>query len=185
MQIRPYEQKYKDNVRFVCLYCDGPEDISDSTQHFLLTTYCDYYIERESGNCFVAVNDEDEAIGYIICTENYDRFDKIFREEFLTRIPEEEKTLRYYAENSDLLQRKYKDCYPAHLHIDILPEYQRMGIGNSLIHTLTEHLKSKGIKGVMLSVSSDNLKGIAFYEKCGFTLLEKCADMTAFGMLLG
>ena len=47
MEIKRYEEKYKEDVRFVCLNCDGPSDMSESTEHFILTTYCDYYIEKE------------------------------------------------------------------------------------------------------------------------------------------
>lgn len=184
MTIRPYNDKDRDNVRYTCLYCDGPEKMSESTQHFILSTYCDYYIEREKENCFVAVNEENKAVGYIICAESYDRFDECFFKEYLTRIPEENQSQRYYAENSAVMQKKYKNDYPAHFHIDILPEYQRMGIGHWLIDTLKEHLKSKGIKGVMLSVSTDNLKGVAFYNKYGFELLEQKPDITAFGLTL-
>ncbi len=184
MNIRPYENKDRDAVRYVCLFSDGPEEMSENTQNFLLTTYCDYFIEKESENCFVATDQNDKAIGYIICTEDYDRFSKCFTNEYIPRIPEEEKTLHFYAETSAVLQGKHKKAYPAHFHIDILPEYQRMGIGSKLTDTLISHLKAKGIRGVMLTVSSENKKGIAFYEKYGFSLIEKDPVSHAFGLSL-
>ena len=46
------------------------------------------------------------------------------------------------------------------------------------------HLKKKGIKGVVLGVSSQNEKGINFYKKYGFRLLEETPDSLAFGIKL-
>lgn len=184
MNIRPYQEKDRDDVRYVCINCDGPSDMSENAQNFILSTYCDYFIERESDNCFVAVDSYDKAIGYIICTEDYDRFIDCLKNEYIPRIPEEEKQLRFYAETSAVLQEKYKNDYPAHFHIDIMPEYQRMGIGHKLIDTLLIHLKKKKIKGVMLTVSNENEKGIAFYKKYGFSLLEKNPSAEAYGITL-
>ena len=66
------------------------------------------------------------------------------------------------------LPRFFYKKYPAHLHIDILPEYQRMGLGSQLMDTLTAHLRQKGVCGVMLGVGSKNEKGKSFYKKYGF-----------------
>lgn len=182
MKIRPYEKKDFDDVRYVCLNCDGPSDMSQSTEHFILTTYCDYYIEREPGNCFVAVDESDKAIGYIICTESFDSFSDAFEKEYLTRIPPENERELYYASTSAELQKKHKEEYPAHLHIDILPEYHRMGLGHKLTDALLEHLRKKGIKGIMLSVSPDNIQGNAFYKKYGFNLIESTPQGNAYGI---
>ena len=76
MAIRPYEAKDKENVQFICLNSDGPDEFSEIGRHFLLTTYCDYYTEQEPENCFVATDENDNAVGYILCAENFDKFKK-------------------------------------------------------------------------------------------------------------
>ena len=157
MTIRPYEPKDKENVRDVCLYCDGYEDFREDTKIFLLSTYCDYYTEKEPYNCFVAANDKDEAVGYIICAENFDSFFKCFNEEYFTKINEANKNERYYASMAYVHHKKHKDSFPAHLHIDILQEYQRMGLGHKLMDTLITHLKEKGVKGLMLNLTAKDL----------------------------
>ncbi|MGV9199133.1 MAG: hypothetical protein ACOC4M_09855 [Promethearchaeia archaeon] len=43
--------------------------------------------------------------------------------------------------------------YTAHLHIDILEQYQRKGIGSCLIKRFEHHLISREIKGVCLGTS--------------------------------
>ncbi len=184
MTIRPYDNKDKDAVHNICLYCDGPEDFSEEAINFLLSTYCDYYIEMEPHNCFVAVDENDTAVGYIICTEDFDKYISQFKEQYITRIPEEETKYRIFSNNANRLHEKYKDIYPAHLHIDILPEYQRMGIGHLLMDKLLSHLNEKRIRGVMLDVASFNEKGIAFYKKYGFNVIEESPDGIAFGKKL-
>lgn len=184
MIIRPYKETDREAVHNICLYCDGPENYSESTKNFLFSTYCDYYIEKEPFNCFVAADEKDRAVGYIICAENFDKFIKTFKEEYFTRIPEEDTVSRFYASTSTVVQEKFKKDYPAHLHIDILYDYHRMGLGRKLMDALVSHLKEKGIKGIVLGVSAQNEKGINFYKKYGFRLLEETPDSLAFGIKL-
>ena len=63
--------------------------------------------------------------------------------------------------------------YRTHLHIDLLPETQRQGVGTILIDALCEHLKDKGIKNVsVLTISTDSM-GYKFYKKYGFRTIQK------------
>lgn len=55
--------------------------------------------------------------------------------------------------------------YPAHLHIDILPEYQGQKVGTALMSALKEKLVSDNIKGVMLCVGKGNVRAIDFTKK--------------------
>ena len=71
MRIRPYEEKDRENVRHVCIVTAGCADKSEDEKQFILTLYCDYYIEKEPDNCFVIADDEDNAVGYILCAENF------------------------------------------------------------------------------------------------------------------
>ena len=66
--------------------------------------------------------------------------------------------------------------YPAHLHIDILPEYQRKGHGTALIDAFLEVIESKGVKGVHLDMVRDNVTARAFYEKIGFQICPQVLD---------
>lgn len=58
--------------------------------------------------------------------------------------------------------------YPAHLHIDILPEYQRQGLGRKLMEALWAKLKDDGIPGVHLIMWSKNYEAKKFYLRIGF-----------------
>lgn len=62
----------------------------------------------------------------------------------------------------------------AHLHIDILEEYQRQGWGRRLIETAVEYLKGEKVEGegVWLGMDPRNLSVRKFYERLGFTGIE-------------
>ncbi|MBQ4626935.1 MAG: GNAT family N-acetyltransferase [Clostridia bacterium] len=182
MKIRKYEEKDFDGVRFACLNSEGG-GASEEMQKFVLCTFCDYYIEKEPENCFV-LDDNGKAVGYVICAENYDRYKKIFDEEYLPKTKQYGEKKYHWAETSTLLHEKHKQTYPAHLHIDLLPEYQRKGFGGKLIHTLFDHLRSKNIPGVMLTTGKTNETACNFYKKYGFELVEISGDDAAFGMKL-
>lgn len=180
--IKRYEKKDYDGVRFVCLNSEGKE-ITGNLGEFILHTFCDYYIENEPENCFV-LDDNNKTVGYIICAENYDQYKEIFDREYLPLTkPLGEENYKWACE-STVLQNKYKKDYPAHLHIDILPEYQRHGWGGKLLTTLFDHLRVKGIKGAMLTAGTSNVNAGKFYRKYGFEQLEILDTDIAFGMKL-
>ena len=129
-------------------------------------------------------NGNGKAVGYIICAEEYDSYKKIFDDEYLELNKHLHEDLYNWAVHSTDLQNKHKSEYPAHLHIDLAPPYHRKGFGSQLIKTLCEHLKAKGVKGVMLTVGNKNESAIKFYEKCGFSYIEHEGTEIAFGIKL-
>jgi GNAT superfamily N-acetyltransferase len=61
--------------------------------------------------------------------------------------------------------------YPAHLHIGVLAEYRRQGLGTALMQRYTSYLHNNGVPGYHLYASSFHPLGVAFYRKLGLTLL--------------
>ena len=180
MNIRKYQQKDSERVQYICLNSEGPCDHSEDFQEFLLATYCNYYITNEPEHCFVATDEEDKAIGYIISAFDFDTFNKRFIDTF----PLKREDFVFSAKESVVSHNKFKDDYPAHFHIDILPEYQRMGIGHRLVDALINELKNNAVKGVMLTVWSDNETGISFYKKYGFKHIDTTKTTYVFGLTL-
>ena len=169
IEIKPYEEKYKEDVRNVCLDTAGSNAREPKISRSLLATFCDYYIERESGHCFVAVDtQEDKAVGYILCAPYYSRYSRIFRSEYMPRVKGCGFVPVTEAWGSLIVPFFFKKKNPAHMHIDIEPGYHRAGIGTRLMNTLLEHLKNEGVSGVMLIVGEGNTNARAFYKKCGF-----------------
>lgn len=169
--IRPYQAKDKERVRQICLKNADCQYAPDDTKKYILLMYCDYYIEQEPDNCFVAVDANDNAVGYIICAENYEKYAKTFREVYLPQA-DHISLKRFVDARLDLLSHSmFKNAYPAHFHIDIDEDYQRRGIGSLLITALKLQLKKKKLNGMMLVCGADNRQAINFYEKNGFKTL--------------
>lgn len=61
--------------------------------------------------------------------------------------------------------------FPAHLHIDLLPEGQGGGNGRRMLETLFDALRDLGVPGVHLGVGADNTRAIGFYQHLGFRVL--------------
>ena len=184
ISIRKYEEKDSENVKFACLNAEGYNSITDDdTANLVLHTFCEYYIEREPDNCFV-VDDDGRAVGFIISAESFEPYKKALHEEYCEKVKPLGEERYNWSKASTEIHEKFKDEYPAHFHINILPEYQRVGAGGKLINTLFEHYKNKGVKGVMLCCSAANDVGLGFYKKYGFKVLEETKDDVAFGMKL-
>lgn len=76
--------------------------------------------------------------------------------------------LRYaYARGAEPGQ-PFGDAYPAHLHIDLLPEAQGQGLGRRLVETLGGALRDAGVPGLHLVASAENAGAAAFYPRVGF-----------------
>lgn len=179
-QVRPYCSGDHDQVQGICLsLADDPAFQSKRMQQLLLNAFCNYYIEQEPQNCFVGV-DGDRVAGYIVCAENTKKWAKEFPGLY---VPDwDENPMRMFYEGCMASPLKYADCYPAHLHIDLLPRYQRQGLGTRLMDMLIAHLKQRGVPGVMLSVANDNENARQFYRKYGFQIIEITDMETVMGM---
>lgn len=175
MEIRKYQAKDKENCRNVCHKTATAPKYVNSKQLVCLL-YCDYYVDKEPDNCFVVADDDDNAVGYILCAEDQKAYDKGVKPYL-----KEARKIDFVDGVMPILESiAFKGLckkYPAHLHIDILPEGQGLGHGSKLIKALEEHLKAKGIKGVRLGVGGDNTGAHRFYERNGFKLLKNLGNM--------
>ncbi|WP_223692878.1 GNAT family N-acetyltransferase [Leifsonia poae] len=63
------------------------------------------------------------------------------------------------------------ELFPAHLHIDLLPDAQGAGWGRSLLRALLADLRALGVPGVQLGVGERNVGARGFYEHLGFAPL--------------
>jgi GNAT superfamily N-acetyltransferase len=59
-------------------------------------------------------------------------------------------------------------AYPAHLHIDLLPGYQRQGYGRALMATMLTALAAAGAGGVHVAMVTANTDARVFYDRLGF-----------------
>lgn len=195
VSIRKFQKEDLPGIENVCYRTgymgedlDGKDLFNDRRLFSLLFNL--YYARYEPQHYFVAVDPEDDTIaGYICGTIDTIAQEKRFTHKVIPRImlraffytswrhPESFHILRSMAKISvqfdDRELDAIKQTYPAHLHIDILPEYQRMGLGTRLMETFEDHLRAHNIKGLHLGTSNQNHKAVPFYEKRGFQLVHE------------
>jgi ribosomal protein S18 acetylase RimI-like enzyme len=164
----------------------GKNFIDDKDLFFLI--FIGYYSRYEPDHFFVATDTHSNAVvGFICGTPDTAAQGRRFRSKIVPRLvfraitytswryPRTLKTLfqmsamRYYFDAT--IVKKMQTEFPAHLHINILPEYQRLGLGTRLIHTFEEHLVNLGVSGVHLETSNHNKKAVRFYKKLGFNIV--------------
>ena len=140
--------------------------------------------------CFVLDDGNGRAVGYCIGTADTASFAERWREEFAPGV-DSKHVPKPDVKTGDVLMEKEEskgfgrafhraECsalqawpeelerYPAHMHIDILPEFQRKGWGSMLINALFDALRSQGAIGIHLGMARSNTGGRSFYEKIGF-----------------
>lgn len=170
INIRKYEAKDKENVVKILFETSSLPIETQEQREFLRLMYNDYYTEVESDCCFVAVNGEDEAVGYIICARDFDNYYKKFKKFYIPEIKDLGFSYYTMAMGEIFVHKLLAKRYPAHLHIDILDSCQGQGVGTRLMSALCEHLSTTGTHGLMLSCGAANTKAISFYKKNKFEI---------------
>lgn len=144
------------------------------------------YVAYQPELAFVVDDGAGRAIGYVIAVADTAAFVEWWNREwtpgFTARHPEpgpatgrepkftEQQLLDAGREPERMLIAEL-DEYPAHLHIDLLPELQGQGFGRRLIETLRDALAERGVAGLHLSMDAANVKARAFYDRLGFVEL--------------
>jgi ribosomal protein S18 acetylase RimI-like enzyme len=148
--------------------------------------------------CFVLDDGNGRVVGYCIGAADTSSFAQHWRDVFTPTVDrnlvpapgvissdplmerDDIKVFRHAVHNADcsMLQSwpKTLNKYPAHLHINILPEYQRKGYGTVLIDAFFAAVKSMGAKGVHLDMVQQNITARAFYERMGFGICSQVLD---------
>ncbi|WP_244857566.1 GNAT family N-acetyltransferase [Agromyces archimandritae] len=156
------------------------------------------YAARHPDLTFVVTDDRDEPIGYVLGTDDTDAFERWFAAEYWPAVAHRWPERGNAEDEVDLSAEQAKEArlvgiasgigshasphatrYPAHLHIDLLPQAQGSGWGRKLIDALADALRERGVPGIHLGVGVNNANAIAFYQHLGFVPLND--DSTALG----
>lgn len=173
-QMRPSDLK---EVEYICRMTAGPGCRKDPVAGYRIARmYSTYYVRECHEYSFVLVDESDNVVGYILCEPDYKRFRRVYRKKDVPEIKKLNKKSGQQAWFFPVPYTVYGRKYPAHLHINILDEYQNMGFGAKLMDTLMQDLKRRGIKGVMLETDLTNTGAIRFYERLGFETLSAKND---------
>lgn len=179
--IRPYQPGDHAALHEICVRTGLGGD--DATGHYrdpriLPVIFAAPYAELDPELVFV-VDDGGSAVGYVVGTADTEAFVTAFRAEWLPRYAERYPKPAEPFEDLDAVMANLLHTpermripelaeYPAHLHIDLLPDYQGRGLGRRLMHTLWEALRARGVPGIHLTVSAENTSARAFYHRLGY-----------------
>ena len=180
--VRRYKPEDRPALRNICIATANDE--MKFRHDVLLTLYCDYYLDYEREHCFVLENDDGEIVGYVIASYDYDEYHHIFNKIFQPKLSILSELYAIQKKAEHILTRGLTRRYPAHFHIDILPQYRRKGYGTELLKALIRDLKENDVSGVMLLVLAYNEDARLFFRHCGFRRVKNIARAVAYVMRL-
>ncbi|TBU49589.1 acyl-CoA N-acyltransferase [Dichomitus squalens] len=166
-------------------------DAGNSAEHLhkygelIGTVYADPYVSLPTTWGFVMVDPakDDAVVGYILGSYDTRAYERHAQDEWWPRVrakyaypPEAnegatEADVRFLnvLHNPPRAAQAQVDYSPAHMHIDILPEYQRQGWGRRLIGRAAEYLREKhGLERLWLGIDPRNEAARRFYERLGY-----------------
>jgi GNAT superfamily N-acetyltransferase len=183
LAIRPYRDGDHDALRRICVLTgDSGRDATGlfGDDGLLPDIFLTPYVLFEPGLARVLV-EGDRPVGYIVAAADSTAFARRFRSEWLPvldrRHPQEAapgsrlQRLLHVGRHPEEAIGPDQALFPAHLHIDLLPEAQGAGWGRALIDELLRALRAAGVPGVQLGVGEDNTGAQAFYRRLGFAPL--------------
>ena len=166
--IRPAEENDLHNIEYICRMTAGPDSRAiEAVGKKIALTYSTYYARAERETCFV-LDDNGTAVGYILCAPDYKKYIRGYRKNEVKQLWKMDKKQSLTAYFLPLGYLPFRRKYPAHLHIDILDDYQGKGYGSQMMDTLLKKLIEMNIPGVMLIVDQSNEGAQRFYERAGF-----------------
>lgn len=152
--------------------------------------YAEPYAHLPAAFGFVMVDpakpEADQVVGYVLGSYDTQTFEQHAADEWFPRVREKyayppeanvgatDADRRYIGilHNPSRSPQAALEYSPAHLHIDILPEYQRRGWGRRLIARAITYLRAeRGLSRLWLGLDTKNDGAKRFYERLGFTEL--------------
>lgn len=122
------------------------------------------------------LDDGGQAVGYIVGTSDTPAFVRRYTAEWIPLIggrypvppppprrPEQDMVALHFWPERMLVPEMA--VYPAHLHIDLLPQFQGRGFGRQLMDAFLGAVTTGGVHLAMLTV---NVRARGFYDRLGF-----------------
>jgi GNAT superfamily N-acetyltransferase len=162
----------------------------DPVLHYASYVWCRPYLILEPATCYVVDDGEGRAVGYILGVPDTPAFVKKYKASYIPYLssqglekPGPEQSVEWNDNLPNALRRLMFDpdgmlhqdfpqltgSWPAHLHIDVLPVYQKLGYGRLLVESFCNAAQKQGAKGVHLIMAAANEEAGKFYTRIGFT----------------
>jgi ribosomal protein S18 acetylase RimI-like enzyme len=192
--IRGYRPSDLDALYDICIRtADAGGDLSGrfSDDRLIGDIYAAPYVTLEPGVARILDDGNGNAIGYILGTADTPEFVRRYEAEWLPALgdryrddddPRDENLLKLLRRPQRMLMPEL-EAYPAHLHIDLLPQARGHGEGRALMTSFLRGLHAAGVERVHLSMAPSNTGARAFYDRLGFTEIPMPPDRG--GLYLG
>lgn len=184
--VRPYLENDLDAVHNICMATAVHRVRNESGRLFLFKTSCDYYLDCEPENCFVAVRREEDGtekvIGYALCAADCERYARRFVDKYIPKIKEYSKLNAHVAKTDVLIYGQFAGFFPSHMRLAVLPEMRRQGAGTLLVQAVCSHLSEQRSKGVLIIAEKKNKAAEAFAKSCNFSRLREVGSGIAYGI---
>ncbi|XVU27513.1 GNAT family N-acetyltransferase [Actinoplanes sp. CA-054009] len=179
-KIRAYRPSDLDSVYDICVRtadAGGDARGQNSSDRLVGDIFAAPYVVLEPERAYVLDDGEGTAVGYVLGTKDTADFVKRYRDEWLPATegrygddPRDQLWLGLHHNPERMIIPALAD-YPAHLHIDLLPEWQGKGFGRGLMAAFLDGLRAAGVDRVHLGMNPANTGARVFYDRLGFTEL--------------
>ena len=179
--IRAYEPADRESIRRICFetgYMGEPIDWLWPDRESFADLITRYYTDREPESILVATRNQ-RVVGYLTgCVDTERSRGAAVREIrrlirngglrksgfacFLGRV-----LVDVVRDRGAPAEALFDARWPAHLHIDFLPEARGQGLGRRIMNQWFERLRRLGAPGVHLGTFAENGSAIRFFEACG------------------
>jgi len=162
--------------------------------HMIGHIYSAPYLMVDGGFCFVA-EDEAGVCGYVVGTADTDAFARALEKEWWPalrmRYPEPDAESRaqwspdewraHLFHHPEAPEPAVVEAYPAHLHMNLLARARGHGLGRRLLGAALRHLADLGTSHVHVGAGWTEAGGAAFWQACGFAVLEEAGRTVYLG----
>jgi ribosomal protein S18 acetylase RimI-like enzyme len=191
--IRPYQADDREAVYDVAVRTGAAgQDARGrySTDDLIGDIYAGAYLHLDPEHAYVLDNGS-RAVGYVIGTANTVGLVAAYRDRWLPLMRQ-----RYQPPADPPVtdeDRKLADMFrpeimlvdglaphPAHLHINLLPDYQGTGFGRALMSTFLASVAAAGVASCHLAVRPTNTAALGFYARLGWQRLPCSTDRAIY-----
>jgi len=179
-EIRPYREADRDALYDICVRtADAGADARGrySDDHLMGDLFAVPYATLEPDLAFVTDDGQGRAVGYIVGTRDTATFVRRYAAEWTPAAggrygdDERDREMLHLLHHPEHMLVAELAGYPAHLHMNLLPAFQRQGYGRKLMETFLAAAHRAGAERVWLGMLTANVSARAFYDRLGFTEL--------------
>jgi GNAT superfamily N-acetyltransferase len=139
---------------------------SEDRERFRRRWLADYLV-CDIDCCFIALDGTDQVIGYVVGSLENPAVSPRYAD------------LTYFSRFAPITAQ-----YPAHLHINVAPQYRSAGVGARLVAAFLERAAACGAPGAHI-VTGEGMRNVGFYARNGFVPLDTAPWRDGHVVMLG